>query len=186
MKLRVALAFRLAVVVALALVVLAVFVTRQTRADLLSQVDDRMRGALASQGREQPLTPPPPRASAAGGESRASAHLVIDPRGTVLVSGPSGTQASPDPLPVISAEWVQHELAGPVRPGRARFVNAASGDTRNRIMAVARADGNLDVEATPMTFVDQSIADLIRALTLGSGAVLIGAALTSFAVCVDR
>ncbi len=182
MKLRVALAFRLVATVALALVILAVFVTRQTRADLLSQVDDRMRGALTSQGREQPLTPPPPPASAAGGESRASAHLVIDPRGTVLVPGPSGTQTSPDPLPVISAEWVQRELTGAVGPGRARFVKAASGETRYRIMAVARADGNLDVEATPMTFVDKSISDLIRTLTLGSSVVLIGAALTSFAV----
>ncbi len=182
MKLRVALAIRLAAVVALALVILTVFVTRQTRADLLSQVDDRMRGALAGQARDLPLTPPPPPASAAGSESRASAHLVIDSQGTVLMSGPSGTRASPDPLPVLTAEWIQHELAGAARPGRAGFVNAESGNIRYRIMAVRRADGNLDVEATPMTFVDKSIADLIRTLTLGSGAVLIGAGLTSFAV----
>ena len=182
MKLRVALAFRLAAVVALALLILAVFVTRQTRADLLSQVDDRMRGALANQGREQPLTPPPTPASVAGNESRASARLVIDPHGTVLVSGPSGTLVSPDPLPVIPAQWVEQELTAAAQPGRARFVKAVSGETRYRIMAFARTDGNLDVEATPMTFVDKSIADLIRTLTFGSGAVLIGAALTSFAV----
>lgn len=187
MKLRVALAVRLSAVVATALVVLAVFVVRQTRADLISQVDDRMRGALSSRAQERrnPQAPPRPVATEGDderiGDTRATANLVFAPDGRLLEAVPSGTGLSPDPLPIIDRQWISTQLARPPGPGSARSI-ASTGGVVYRIMASGRTDGNLEVEATPLASVDASIADLIRTLTIGSALVLAGAALTAFAV----
>ncbi len=179
MKLRLALALRLAAVLAVALVVLGVFVIRQTRADLVGQVDAQMRGALAGRSGD-PQVPPRP-VETPDGESRASAHLVVARDGRIVAAGPSGSQMSPDPLPALDVGWIRSQLDRPSGPGPGRTI-AATGRPRYRIMAAARDDGNLDVEATPLTSLDANVSDLIRTLMVGSLSVLAGAALTAFAV----
>jgi two-component system, OmpR family, sensor kinase len=181
MKLRVALAVRLVLVIAAALIVLGLFVVRQTRADLLAQVDDRMRGALIRRPKD---TAPPTQTAvpAIDDEPRASARLIVIPSGAIVTFGPSGTQAKPDPRPVLDRKWVTRELRHRAGPGRGKTVRSSSVNFRYRVMAVVLADGNLGVEATPLTVVDKSVRELIRTLIVGSLLVLAGAALTAYAV----
>jgi two-component system, OmpR family, sensor kinase len=184
-KLRVGLAVRIFTVVALALVVLGLFVVRQTRADLVAQVDDRMRGALVGRMRSDPPRPliPSPSAASTNGESRSSARLVVDPAGRILQSEASGSPTAPDALPSIDPTLIAAGLArGPDRgPGPGHTIAPTTGP-RYRLMATATVDGNLDIEATPLGFVDQNISDLLRTLAFGSAGALALVAATTFLV----
>jgi two-component system, OmpR family, sensor kinase len=177
-KLRTALTLRVVVVIGFMLLVLGSFVVRQTRSDLLDQVDDRMRGALTGRIQDRPQRPQ------VGGpsktEQRDSARLVFDRSGRLLRSTPSGTPDKPDPLPVLSNKWIGEQLEISDGPGPGRVVPTESGELRYRIMALRVTDGGLDVEATPLTTVDQSVADLIRTLTVASVTALGLVAITSF------
>ncbi len=201
MKLRVGLALRLFAVVALALVILGLFVVRQTRADMVAQVDDRIRGALVGRARNDPPRPvaptPAPKPSPApapapvpstapaptSDEVRSSARLVVDTTGRVLSAEPSGSAAAPDALPSFDRRWITNELARGVGrdPGRGITIQSETGPTY-RAMATTTRTGNLDIEATPLGFVEQSISDLLRTLAIGSVVVLALVAATAYFV----
>lgn len=182
------------------LVLLGVFVVRQTRTDLIAQIDDRMTASLSSRIRESkgssiarqapsepqagfsPPTPPTPPTPAPAGDSRSSASLVYDRSGSVTFFRPSGTSQFPDPQPLVDRVWLAAEFSRFEGVGAGRTFSDKSGRQTFRVFAALRSDGQLELEATPLRSVNQSILDLIRTLIIGSLAILSLAVLTIFLV----
>ena len=81
---------------------------------LLAQIDQRLESALAQAARLQP-------GGGAGGGDRIFAELVLDPRGEVVATSPSGIRGDLDPLPDISG-------LPALKPGERRVVSLPAVD----------------------------------------------------------
>jgi two-component system, OmpR family, sensor kinase len=93
----------------------------------------------------------------------ATAHLVIDPDGTISVGEPAGPPSNPSPLPQLDTSAI-----AALRDGRA--VTASSGDGRLRYLMVGAniSDGRLEVEAAPLDTLDRTVSSLKRRLAVGA------------------
>ncbi|HUR49459.1 MAG TPA: HAMP domain-containing sensor histidine kinase [Acidimicrobiales bacterium] len=157
-------------VVAIVLALVMAVITRNTRANLIGQVDAQLTSAIGPV-RSYGLEPAP--RPAGRGDSAAPARRLTSLYVGVLDAGTVRTLVAPNlrelPLPAIGAE----EVAVAARSGRAFTVDSAGPGPRYRALAYtdlrARA---VIVLALPIDSVDQAIARLIAVQLLGAAAIL--------------
>ena len=105
MSLRLRLALAMAVVIAAALGILGVAVVTSTRANLMADVRDRLEQSLANRTNARP---PPKGDTVSSVDPRVlqTAHLVVDPNGSIVTAEPAGPPTDPTPLPTLAADDV--------------------------------------------------------------------------------
>jgi two-component system, OmpR family, sensor kinase len=163
MSLRSRLLLSLGAILAIVLLVTGAVVAGLTRASLVDQVDDQLRGARlgdlvrpggGGMGRGDPT-------------GRRIALLVLDADGTVVESYPSGFGRAPDPLPSLP------DASEPGLP-RNNIVERASvdGTLSYRVLAIPGARGVTGVLAAPLREVDAAMSVLLRILLVVGGVAL--------------
>jgi len=157
----------MAIVLAVGLALSSFFVVRLTRANLVSQVDEQLRGAMAGAERFRPGGPdgPPPHAGFSG---QQLALVVYSPDGDVLFSAPSGFSDNPDPLPAVDVQTASSKT-----PGDVFTAPAQSGSLDYRAVALPGPDGTISVVAAPLRGVDETISSLVRNIAIIGTAVLL-------------
>jgi signal transduction histidine kinase len=180
------LAAQLLVLLGCTLLLLSWFVVRQTRQDLVSQVDERVSGALAGRARDtarRPAAPAaPPEARLPQGATSNSATLelpptataVFDEMGRQLSGSGSGLNGEADSLPMFDGRWIISHI------GQFQTVGSQNGTIRFRVMSRRLPDGRVLVEAASLRLADAAVSDIIRTLIIGSFLVLAIAGFTLF------
>lgn len=175
MSLRARLSFGIGALLVVALGLFGVDIVRSTRHDLRDQAQrqvernlgDRLQGGIPRPGQNQDSTDT---------RTLPTAHLVVDERGEIIVSEPSGPPANPDPLPVLDERDIER-----LRDGRAVEVEAEDGSFRYLALGGPRGP-LLEVEAVPLRSVDRTMSALVNRLLVGAvvtlllavGAMMIG------------
>ncbi len=173
MSLRARLVAAFAVLLVVALATLAMVAVRSTRAVLVAQADEDLRGVEArlTQRSDPGIGGEPRNGNAA---SRIVALVAIDSDGAVVEASPSGFVDDPDPLPDV-ADLDALTAAGE----RIATVAAVDGSLRYRAVTIPSADGGFQVAAVPIDDIDAAVDRLVRWLLAGGAVVgLIGAAAT--------
>jgi two-component system OmpR family sensor kinase len=171
-KARLALAFVALLAVAAGLI--GGWTVRATRASLVEQIDDRMRaqsGRPVGPGREPPVDP------GVGGDEgpyRPIAEIQLAPDGTVRQESAAGFPDDPEPapeLPDVDSDDFQSDVD--------RIVTRSSdGGPDYRVLVRPTRDGGYRVLATPLSTVDATVSDLVRAVVITAVVVVgLGAAL---------
>jgi two-component system, OmpR family, sensor kinase len=167
LKLRTGLALQLLTLLAFALFFLSWFVVRQTQADLIDQVDQSLKGAIAGRVRDAATPPPPPnkdRTTVAN--LPPTATVVFDPTGRELSFAASGVNGKLDPRPQLDGRAIRKNV------GQLLTVNSANRAVRFRVISGQLANGNIVVEVAPLRLVDSAVHDIIGTLAIGSLLVL--------------
>lgn len=158
MTLRTRLLLSLAALLAVALVVSGSLVVGLTRANLVAQVDDELRGARASD--IQAAGPGPgPRGNDPTG--RRFALLILDAHGQLLESAASGFARDPDLLPSLPDGGVAALPIGGIieRP-------AVDGSVSYRLLTLQAQGGLLIVLGAPLQGVEEAVGVLVGALLI--------------------
>ncbi len=207
-RLRTGLAMQLLVLIGVGLLLLSSFVVRQTRNDLVGQVDNSLKGALSGRVRDNqgltgqgvagqssagPTSSPrpgkaqgkpqdkPPRANVASPGS-ATPNLELPPSATVMFDK--------NDREIFASGSGSNGVADPFpkldaaflrqNAGRVLTIPGETGSLRFRAVSELLNDGVLLVEAAPLRLVDSAVADLIRTLTVGSLVVMALAAVALY------
>ncbi len=173
MSLRARLVAAFVALLLVALATLSVVAVRSTRAVLLAQADEVLRGFEARQSGRSGINvePGPPDRTAV---SRGVALVSLDAEGTVVASTPSGFADDPDPLPDVS-----DFDAATVTSGAIVTLAGVDGSLEYRAVVIPAADGGFQVGAVPIDEIDAAVARLVRWLVAGGiGAAALGALVT--------
>jgi two-component system, OmpR family, sensor kinase len=166
LKLRTGLALQLLTLLAFALFFLSWFVVRQTQADLIHQVDQSLKGAIAGRVRDAATPPPPNKDRPTAADLPPTATVVFDPTGRELSFAASGVNGKPDPRPQLDGRAIGKNV------GQLLTVNSADRAVRFRAISRQLANGNIVVEVAPLRLVDSAVRDTIGTLGIGSLLVL--------------
>lgn len=163
MSLRTRLLLAVGGLLAVALVVSGILVIGVTRASLVGQLDDQLRGARVGDftqgGPGRPDTDP---------TGRRMALIVLDGQGNVLESLASGFGRDHDPLPALGRP---NTTALPL--GEIVEASTSDGSLRYRVLTLAGQRGVYLALAAPMREVDQAVGFVTRALAVVGGTVLV-------------
>ena len=168
MTLRVRLLLSVAALVIVALTVAGAALVQVTRSNLIDQVDRELTGGGRTPGLFRPGFG---RGDALDPTGRRSALMVLDGRGTVIQSVPSGFASEPDPLPDLRS-WFADGDGRSTPPTRIFTASSEDGSVDYRVV-VRRAPGNQWAAlAAPLTGVRETVATLVRNLLVVGGACL--------------
>jgi len=173
MSLRTRLVISFTVLLLVAIVAVGFVASRSTQDILIGQIDRTLVGVAERgptpeprPGERPPGEEPPLAETPVDGDPflRPTAEIAVAADGTVLVARPSGFADDPDPLPDI------RELKG---VSGFLYLDSVDGSLRYRSLVQAHPDGMQVVLAWPLEEVASATAELIRALLLAGGGVLI-------------
>ncbi len=170
LRLRTGLAMQLLVLIGVGLLLLGSFVVRQTRNDLVRQVDNTLRSSLRGRLRDYQSNPdadssgnqPPRPEDAANQDLPPSATVTFNSANQQLQALGSGTNGTADPLPKLDPKSLRNRI------DKFSTVSSVDGSIQFRVLPAVLSDGRVLVEALPLRLVDAAVADLIRTLTIGS------------------
>ena len=162
MSLRARLALGIATIVALSLGLLGVAVVQTTRSDLEGAIRRQVEQSLTNR-----VNAPPRRQQAAGPDSDprtlATAHFAYTADDTPIVAEPAGPPSDPLSLPRLADDDLPS-----LRAGTALTVDAVDGSLRYLVVGRETDDGRLEVEAAPLTAVDDTMSSLIQRFLIGA------------------
>lgn len=162
MSLRARLALGIATIVALSLGLLGVAVVQTTRSDLEGAIRRQVEQSLTNR-----VNAPPRRQQAAGPDSDprtlATAHFAYTADDTPIVAEPAGPPSDPLSLPRLTDDDLPS-----LRAGTALTVDAVDGSLRYLVVGRETDDGRLEVEAAPLTAVDDTMSSLIQRFLIGA------------------
>ena len=177
MSLRLRLALAIATVITAALVVLGAVVVTSTRTHLMTDVRHRLEQSLTNRIN---AGPPPKPTSTATTDPRVleTAHLVIDPDGTIVTAEPAGPPTAP-----VSPPALDQAAVAALRSGREITVRSVDRSLRYLARGHTAIDGRTEVEAAPLDGVDATMSSLTKWLVAGGLLTLaLAAVAASFAV----
>lgn len=118
--------------------------------------------------------PSPTPSALSNGYERPIARMLCSSEGKILDASPSGYPDEPDPLPVLptssGAELAKLE-------GRIVTLMATDGNLTYRALIDRRGDGALEVTAAPLSDVEETVSQVVRAAAIAALATLAVAAL---------
>lgn len=173
MTIRARLAIATALLIAITVALLSVFIVRTTRATLTDQLDTSLKISsqkIASQ-------PYKPQRENGGGSNppdwgeNSYALIRYDSNGNQISEQPSGYFDDPDPLPVVPAV-TSEEGQRLLNSKEITTVSSADGSTNYRLEICPAKDGQILAVAMPLDDVDSAVERILR-LTLGGGAIAI-------------
>ncbi len=161
-RLRTGLAVQLLTLLAGALLLFSWFVVRQTRSELVGQVDKQLAGALAARARDGQRPPPDKTNRPPSTELPSTGTFVYSPAGRELSFVASGANGKPDARPQIDGPLISTKV------GVVQTVSSADESVRFRAISTRLTNGNIVVEVAPLRRVDAAVAQIIRTLVIGS------------------
>ena len=169
MSLRLRLALGIALVVALSLGLLGIAVVQTTRNDLQTAIRVQVQQSLANRVNAAR----PPLQSQPGSDPRvlATAHFAFTATNEQIVAEPAGPPSDPTPLPVLT--WSDVVT---LRTGRSVTAYSADRSVRYLVLGSETRNGRIEVEAAPLSVVDNTISSLIQRFALGALVTLLLAA----------
>lgn len=173
MSIRARLAIAVAIVLALTLLVLGVVMIRTTRATLIGQVDDELRGFSERAG-SYSRTP----GNAGYGNGRGPAirpdyfQQVITAEGVVVDTESAGYPGEPESPPALPAPSTLVSGLGSPGIGRTFSVRSQDGSFSYRARVQRLPDGSFQVTASSIRDIEEATARLVRILVLASGIAL--------------
>lgn len=162
MSLRARLALGIATIVALSLGLLGLVVVRNTRSDLESAIRAQVQQSLGNRV-NNPGRPPQLAGADRDPRTLATAHFAYSADDEPIVAEPAGPPSEPLSLPDITAEHLPA-----LRAGSALTIDSVDGSVRYLVLGGETADGRLEVEAAPLTIVDDVSSSLIQRFLLGA------------------
>lgn len=162
MSLRARLALGIAAIVALSLGLLGFAVVQTTRSDLEAAIRRQVEQSLTNR-----VNAPPRRPQPAGPDSDprtlATAHFAFTPDDEPIVAEPAGPPSEPFALPDLTTEHLPR-----LRAGDTLTIDAVDDSLRYLVVGRVTDDGRLEVEAAPLTAVDDAISSLIQRFLVGA------------------
>ncbi|MEQ1700300.1 MAG: HAMP domain-containing sensor histidine kinase [Ilumatobacteraceae bacterium] len=161
MSLRARLALGIATIVALSLGLLGFAVVATTRSDLEAAIRRQVEQSLTNR-----VNSPPHRPRLDGDNdprTLATAHFAFTADDEPIVAEPAGPPSDPLPLPELTDTHIAS-----LRAGSPLTVESVDGSMRYLVVAGVTADGRLEVEAAPLTAVDDAISALIQRFLVGA------------------